>query len=440
MNTISIPLRWLVATAAVLLFAECSAYAAEGVAEGPDAVPTLGEGSSIQDYLRYAALRNTGLEAAFNRWKAAVERVPQARSLPDPRFNYTYFVEEVETRVGPQRQKFGVMQAFPWFGKLRLREDAALQQAAAIRQEYERTKLALFYRVKKSYHDYWYLSQAIAVTKEHLLLVKNLEGVARARFKAGATEHNSVNQAQVELGKLDDRLRSLESLRQPIAARLNAALNRPSKAALPWPTSLPPANAEFSDDDARQWLIENSPDLRRLGHLVMKEDANVQLAKKNYFPDVTLGIDYIDTDDAIDPTMTDSGKDPVMAMVSVNLPLWYGKYRAAEQEATYRRTAAAKEKDDAENRLESDLSLALYHLRDAERKVDLYGNTLVPKARQSLKVAQQGFEAGNTSFIALIDAQRLLLEFQLAHHKALADRGVRVSEIEMLTGKETEGE
>ena len=73
---------------------------------------------SLQDYLRYAALNNAGLKAAFEQWKAAMEQIPQAKSLPDPKFTYGYFIEEVETRVGPQRQKFGIMQVFPWFGKI----------------------------------------------------------------------------------------------------------------------------------------------------------------------------------------------------------------------------------------------------------------------------------------------------------------------------------
>jgi outer membrane protein TolC len=392
--------------------------------------------SSLDHYLRYAALKNAGLEASFNRWKAALERIPQAKSLPDPHFNYTYFVEEVETRVGPQRQKFGVMQMFPWFGKLRLRGDAAAEAAAAARQVYDKTKLALFYRVKAAYHEYWYLAQAIAVTKEHIRLVTNMEGVARTRFKAGAAPNIAVIQAQVELGKLDDRLRALESLREPIVAKLNAALNRPTQLPLPWPRSLPEFAATFTDKQAAEWLAESNPDLRRLEHLVAKEEAGIKLARKDYYPNISLGVDYVDTDDALNPELADSGKDPVMAMVSINLPIWYGKYRAAEREARLRMTAVENSREDTGRRLGADLALALYHFRDAVRKLDLYGDTLLPKAEQSLAVSQQGFEAGKTTFISLIDAQRLLLEFQLAERRARADKGQRLAEIEMLTGRE----
>ncbi len=199
------------------------------------ALAELTEKSALADYLAYAALNNPGLEASFNRWKAAVERVPQVRSLPDPRFTYQYYIREVETRVGAMRQSFTLAQMFPWFGKLALRGDAATEAARAQQQVYEGAKLKLFYQVTDAYYEYYYLRQAIGVVEENIGLVKNAEAVARARFKVGAARHPDVIRAQVELGKLEDRLETLQDLRVPVVARLNAALNRPPAAPLPWP-------------------------------------------------------------------------------------------------------------------------------------------------------------------------------------------------------------
>ena len=86
---------------------------------------------TLQDYLRYASLNNAELKAKFHQWKAAIEQIPQAKSLPDPKFTYGYFIEEVETRVGPQRQKFEIMQTFPWFGVIEARGDQAAAKAKA---------------------------------------------------------------------------------------------------------------------------------------------------------------------------------------------------------------------------------------------------------------------------------------------------------------------
>jgi cobalt-zinc-cadmium efflux system outer membrane protein len=99
---------------------------------------------TLSEYLRYAALNNAGLKAAFEEWKAALEQIPQAKALPDLRFTYRYLIESVETRVGPQRQRFSLLQTFPWFGKIAARTDAAAAVAKAAQQRYEGGKLQLF--------------------------------------------------------------------------------------------------------------------------------------------------------------------------------------------------------------------------------------------------------------------------------------------------------
>ena len=399
-------------------------------------LPTLGEESTLSDYLAYAALNNPGLEAAFNRWKAALERVPQVRSLPDPRFNYGYFIREVETRVGPQRHRFGLSQMFPWFGKLELQGDVALEAANAERERYEAAKLDLFYQVKRAYYEYYYLGRAIAVTEQNMQLLTYLEAVARTKYTAGAPTHGAVIKAQVELGKLEDQLRGLRDFVGPVVAELNAVLNRPFGPSLPIPKAILQEDVSLSDERLSAWLKERNPELKAIDSMAAKEKAAIDLAKKDYFPDITVGVDYIETDSALMPGTRDSGKDPVVGMMSINLPIWRGKYRAAEREAEARYEASLRERSDRENALVARLEMALYGFRDAERKIDLYRNALVPKAEQSLKVTQQSYEAGRADFLDVIDAQRVLLEFELSYERALANRAQRLAEIEMLVGRE----
>lgn len=116
----------------------------------------------------------------------------------------------------------GISQAFPWFGKLRLRGDVAWNAAKSAQQRYRSEKLKLFYRVEGAYAEYYYISRAIAITRENLALLKYLEQVTRTKYKAAAARHPDVIKAQVELGKLDDHLRTLLDLRAPLAAKLNA--------------------------------------------------------------------------------------------------------------------------------------------------------------------------------------------------------------------------
>jgi outer membrane protein, heavy metal efflux system len=399
-------------------------------------LPELDAESTLNNYLAYAALNNPQLEAAFNRWKAALEMVAPAHTLPDPRFNYGYFIQEVETRVGPQEHRVGLSQVFPWFGKLRLRGEAALEGASAIQQQYEEARLKLFDEVKQAYYDLYYLGRAVSVTAENVELVQQLEKVAEAKYTAGTALHADVIKAQVELDKLRDRLRTLQDLKNPTTARLNAALNRPADAPLPFPRSLSPGTLPAATDQLIARLKESNPQLKRLDFQAEKEKANVALAKKEFYPDITLGLDYVETGPARISSVADSGKDPVIAGFSVNIPLWWGKYRAEVRGAESRYSATREARQNLANQLSTSLKLALFKFQDAERKIALYRDALVPKADENLKVIQRSYETGKADFLSLIDAQRVLLEFQLAYEKAVADREQGLATLEKLIGEE----
>ncbi len=406
------------------------------VAPTREDLPELNDQATLDHYLAYAALNNPGLKAAFLRWKAALEKIPQVTALPDPRFTYGYFIQSIETRVGPQNNRFGLLQTFPWFGKLQLQGNAAGEAARSEKERYEAAKLTLFYQVKNAYYEYYYLAKAIAVTKDNLDLMQQLESVARAQYAAGFAPYANLMRAQVELGKLEDRVSTLQDLHEPIVAKLNAALNRPPSAPLPWPGKVNEQKATFTQEQLLSWLKENNPNLKAVDFLAEREKVNRDLARKNFFPDVTIGFETIDTGQAINPATPDSGKDPIVASLSINLPIWWGKYKAGEREALARYQAYREDRQDQENRLEADLKLAIYKYEDAERKINLYRDTLVPKAQQSLEVSLQTYETGLGTFLDVIDSVRSLLEFQLAHERAFADQAQRLAEMEMLVGKE----
>ncbi len=395
---------------------------------------TLDASSALPDYLAYAALHNPGLEAAFNQWKAALQRAPQARALPDPRFEYKYFIEEVETRVGPQKQSVGLMQAFPWFGKLNLAGDVAGQGALAAQQRYEAARQKLFFEVKDAYYEYAYLARAIEITGESITLVKHLESVALSRYQASAGGHPAVIRAQVEWGILDDRRRTLEDLRKPLTARLNAALNRPARAPLPWPGPVMFDPVTVNEDTLMASLATSNAQLKAMGFDVTKNERSVRLARKNARPDFALGLSAIDTGSAVYGLPPDSGKDPVVASLSMTIPLWQEKNQASIREAKLRHLVAQKDKKNALNALCVQLQMTLYQLRDAQRKISLYGDTLLPKANESLKVTESAFRGGSGSFADLIDAQRVLLEFALAKERALAHYVQSQARIEWLVG------
>jgi outer membrane protein TolC len=403
---------------------------------GPEAGAAfeLPDEPELADLLTFAALHNDGLRAAFHRWRAAAARVDQAGAWPDPKFTYAYYFLEVETRVGPQRQSFSLAQGLPWPAELAAAEDAASQLALAEWRRFQAAKLELFERVRAAAAESHYLAGAVEVAGENLDLLGQLERVVRSRYEAGAASHPDLLRLQVEIGKLEDRLAGLRQRARPVAARLNAALGRPASREPPRLKNLPPA----ADPPERVRLLarldEANPELAALTAEAAAAEHRIEQARLGYLPDLGLAATFIDTRDRVDARPADNGNDALMGMVTASIPLWRKKLDAAVREARQRRMAIAARRRQARRDLETDLDEALYHLRDARRKADLYGRTLLPKARESLRVTQTAYSAGRQTFTDLIEAQQVLLEFELARRRAEADRLRWLGTLERLIG------
>jgi len=380
----------------------------------------------LQDCLRIAALNNAGLKAAFEEWKSALEQIPQAKALPDPRFNYGYFIREMETR-----DKFGIAQMFPWFGKIEAGTDAAAAQAKAAQKRYEAEKLKLFWQVKDAFYEYLYLASAVKIAKDNLALLKHLEEVTRTRYMTAAGTHPDVIRAQVELANLENTLTSLEELRKPIAARLNAVLNHQSAEMLPWPEKEKFTPITLERQKIATLLKQLNPELAAIEFEVSAAQNMVELAQKKFYPDIEVGVEFENSS-----PMSDIDRDPVMLMFSINLPLWRESYRAAERQAKSIVLKTQQQRTQAENTLVAQAEQALYDFENSNRSIKLYRDILLLKAEELLQASETAYQAGTIDFLSLIDAQRMLLEFQLEYERTVTNNRKKLAELEMLVGAE----
>ena len=390
----------------------------------------------LTDYLRYASLNNAELKAKFEQWKAALEQIPQAKALSDPKFTYGYFIEEVETRTGPQKQKFGIMQVFPWFGKIQARTDVAAAKAQAAKQRYETTKLNLFRQVKEAFYEFTFLATAIDIAKQNLELLQHFEEVARTKYRTATAIHPDIIRVQVELAKLEDILKSLEQLREPTVAKLNSVLNRPIDAELVWPEKSLPENIPLDRKLLIQALKRTNPELAELSWEIQAAKSSVKLAKKKLYPDIGVGLDWIQTDGAVSPGVKGSGDDPVILMFSMNVPLWQGSYKAAERQAKANVRKIQGQRADIENKILSRVFEVLYDIEDSQRKTNLYGDVLISKAQELVQASETAYQAGALDFLSLIDAQRMLLKYELDYERAVTNKQQKLAELEMLVGME----
>jgi len=351
-------------------------------------------------------------------------------------FSYAYFIENVETRVGPQEHRFGVRQSFPWFGTLGAKEDRAFAMGQASYRRFEAVRYELFYDIKAAYYNYYFLGRDILITSENLELLKFWESVAQSKYKVGLTKHPDVIKAQVELGKLEDHLQTLQEQAQPKAAHLRALLNLPEGVHIPIPQSMSVAEKPLDRDTVIAVITRNNPNLRALDRIIESERAGERLAGKQAMPSFSIGVDYIKTGEALNPDTPESGKDPWMIGASVSLPIWFGKNGAREEEAEARRRAAEYAFHDSENQLMAVAERALFEYSDALRKTRLYRDGLVPKAEQSLNAIYAAYQSGETDFLNLLDAQRQLLDFQLTVAREQARLATTRAKLEMLGGTE----
>ena len=377
--------------------------------------------TQLSAYLERAQMANPELEAFRQHYEAALQRIPQARALPDPTLQITQFVESVQTRTGPQEQVLMLGQRLPWFGKRRARGEVASAEAEALYFASQARQLTLARVVAHAFFDYGFLGKSIELTRENLRLLTELEPIAEERVRGGG-DLNPLLRLKVEIGKMNDRLQSQEEKRHAQSARLAALLALPSAEPLPWPDWATPDPAPVADPaPLLRALPRQHPELAMLQRRVASAAARREIARLEGFPDVTLGLNYIHLGEPLNPTVPDAGKDPWGVTVSVNLPLWRGQLNAQQSAARAAQRAAEAALAERENQLQGELHATLSQLRDAQRRLTLYGTELLDLARQALEISRSSYETGRAGILEVIDSERSLLDLETLFWRAAAD-------------------
>ena len=393
-----------------------SLQAAEPMADG-GAVELVG----LQDYLARAQSANPQLKAFEQRYEAARQRIPQASALPDPMLQVTHFVESVQTRTGPQENVLMLNQRIPWFGKLGSRKEAASAEAEALWYAYQNQQLMLARQLSLGFYEYGYLEEAIRLTEENRKLLRDLEPVVEEKVRSGG-DINALLRLKVEIGKVDDRYASLTQKRVAQSAQLAELLDLPPDVILPWPQWEAPVALTPDGVSLTQAIRASNPELKMLERKVASAEARREIARLESYPDITLGLNYIQVGDpVVNPTTPDAGQDPWGVTVAVNIPIWLGKNHAARAEALANKRASENEYDNRLNALRAELSASLALLRDANRRLHLYGEELLGLAEQAVENSRSSYENGRTGILEVIDSERSLLDLQLLYWRAASD-------------------
>ena len=437
---------WLIIALSLFVFAGCKtkSYVTDnsdlGFLDRPisendnfDNIPkVIDENTSLNDLLKYAALNNASLKSSFLKWQSELFKIYPAGALPDPVMSYTYYIQEVETRVGPQKNALSLMQKLPWFGKLDLKEAMQQNMAKSKKAEYDAVKNSLFNKVEQLYYDYWYLQQSLRIIEENVKLLESLEPIIRNRIKVGEGSKDLIK-LQIEIGKVTDVRDNLKLRKVPLDAQLNQLLNRPARADVGLVAILGKTKHEWNEEQLLNAVL-NHPGIHKFNYLKSAAANKVDLANKNRYPDFMVGVKWVQTDRSFANT-PENGKDPVMATVGFSLPWDQRKYDELESAAKIDYRAIEWAKLEFKNSLQAKLKNALYEIEDNLRVIKLYRDTLIPKTEESLNITLQAYRNAKDSFIGFVDIQRQLLNFQLILERSRRNIAKQKALIEELTGQ-----
>src|SRR5579884_283329 len=379
----------------------------------------------LRELIREALARNPEIQAARRQWEAASQRVTQAGSLDDPALSVQWWNTPESFNLGQaQNTIIGLSQKFPFPGKLALKEEVAGRSAEMTEQALRAKERDLIARVKRAYYDLFFAHKAIQIHHEQIDLLTQFLEVALAKFRTGKGSQVDVLKAQVELSTLHQELPVLEQRRETAQANVNTLLNRDPRAPLGLPQGPRTVRFDKDLDELFQMAADARPEVKAAGLAVRRNEQARDLARRQYYPDVTVAVQRFQNFQA---------PDGFGAVMSINLPFSFWtkpKYDAGVQEATAAVAAARADLHTLENLTRFQIRDLLAKVRASWEVAMLYRTTVLPQAEQSVEAARAGYRTGRTSFLDLIEADRAWRDFQLAYYQSLVDREKRLAELE----------
>lgn len=467
----------------VLLLAFLSGMSILGYAQQSD---------SLMMYLEIAARNNPTVQQKFTEYQASLRKVPQAASLSDPELNMGFLLKPMELLSGNQVAEFQLMQMFPWFGVLRNAKDEMSLMAKANYESFRDAKLQVFFEVQQTWNELYKVKQSIRTSERNLDILHTLERLSLVRFKAsspisgstspsgspipsgasnapssgggagmqtmggssaGSNQNTPAGAAsampgssmpsgggsgladlyriQLEIGELENNISDLESLQNTIVARFNSYLNRPMQLQVAVPDTLMVDSLNISLKEVADSMLSNNPMLGMLDYEKQSLEARKEMVTRMGYPMVGVGINYtlINKNEMSASDM--NGKDMVMPMVKLTLPVFRKKYKAMQEEAELQKTATAQGWQATANALQTEYYEAVKNYMDAQRRIKLYArqNQL---AGRSLNIMMKGYSSGGTALTDLLRIRQQTFDYALKQVEAVADFNTATAKLKRL--------
>jgi outer membrane protein, heavy metal efflux system len=396
--------------------------------------PPVNSREQLADLLAEAERNNPQIQAARLGWDAAKQVPSQVSTLPDPE------VMVQQMSVGSPRPfsgytnsemaniALGVSQEIPYPGKLRLRGEIARKEADVWQQQVESVRRAILADVKTKYFRLSYLAKRLAILQDDGQLLKPIEQSAEARFRQGMGSQQDVLQAQLEQTRLLRELAATQMEAGTVQAKLKQLLNRSQSSPEIEVAQLSETPVAYTYEQMLEAAKSDNPDIAGAERMVERQDLQVELAHKDFYPDFNISYTYL---------RPDPFKYRARYEVSfgVRLPIYRGRRQQPElAQAELEKERAGKILDAQSQEIASGIREQFVIEEKLADLLKIYREGLMPQARAELQAGMAAFQAGREDFQALLASFLDVVKLDEEYWQTLSEHETALAEIEQTTG------
>nr|WP_072880257.1 TolC family protein [Salegentibacter echinorum] len=369
----------------------------------------IGTAQQLQPYLTQALENNPEIKAFELRYETAREKVQEVGMLPETQFGAGYFLSEPETRTGPQQYKLSVQQMIPWFGTITARKNYASSLADAQYVEIATVQRQLLLNVAENYYRLYAIRAKQRVLEENIDLLEAYEQLALTSLEVNQASAVDVLRLQMRKNQLQERFENFDEEFKAEQAAFNTLLNTERGATIEVFDSL----AVPQEDPVQLPEVPQiHPELLRFDKLYESVEEAETLNRKEALPDMGFGVDYVSVGEATAMEAPDSGKDILMPMVSITIPIFGNKYKSVTRQNELKQRELNAQRENRHNELVSRLEAAVSNRTKARISYQTQMLNL-QQAKDAEEILMRNYETGTIDFNDVLDVQELQLSFQL---------------------------
>jgi outer membrane protein, heavy metal efflux system len=406
---------------------------------GPAAPEWIGP-QPVDVFIRRALAENRTVQAAYHNVQSLKHRIPQVTALEDPVASNTVFpIPSVAPQyflMGYNPYNLTLAQQFPWFGTLRLRGEAAERDVQVALAELAAAQLDTVANVKRAYYNLYASQRAEEILTENRKILEDFRAMARERLATGGTQQDVI-QSEVLISKLDQdlatNLQGIASARAALARQLHVRPDTDLRSSPEPSFAAVPAEIDRLNDLA----IAARPELRGRLAAIARDKKAVELARKRFYPNYTLGLTYMDMEKTNAQSPRTAGGFPNVGLfVAFNLPVYRNKYRAGVCESEERARADAKLYEAQRDETFSEIQDLMVQAKVQQDVLTLLRDSILPRTRQSLDLARSDYAKSNVDYATLLSALREVLQIQLQIAQVEAELGKALASLERAVGSQ----